>query len=300
MTFAHPAVLLLLAVPVLLLVVPPARRVGVVLPFDHLAHPRRRVLGWTLAAFDRVPALILAAVIAMLAGPQVLRTPGSTRLLTNIQFALDVSGSMGSEDRSVMARKAIEEFTIARQGDAFGLTLFGSMQIRWIPLTTDLKAIRNALPFGDPAHQPVHMGGTMIGAALRFCRDNMNYEATRGDRIIILVSDGQSGDFGDGTEQDVARELKEAGITLFHVHVGSDEMPQEVVELARQTGGEAFAARDSRGLERIFQRIDQMKPAQFAPGGTIPMPFDAPFALAALGLLGLHLVGLMGIRITPW
>ena len=67
-----------------------------------------------------------------------------------------------------------------------------------------------------------------------------------------------------------------------------------------QTGGEAFAARDSRGLERIFQRIDQMKPAQFAPGGTIPMPFDAPFALAALGLLGLHLVGLMGIRITPW
>ena len=40
----------------------------------------------------------------------------------------------------------------------FGLTLFGSHQIRWIPLTKDLKAIRNAMPFADPERQPTQAG----------------------------------------------------------------------------------------------------------------------------------------------
>ena len=66
-----------------------------------------------------------------------------------------------------MARDAVVEFIDARDGDAFGLTLFGSYPIRWVPLTRDLEAIRNALPFADPQRQPMHMGGTRIGARPR-------------------------------------------------------------------------------------------------------------------------------------
>ena len=109
MTFTHPWVLLLLAIPVLLIVVPPGRAFGLVMPFDHHEHPRRRWLAWTLGAFDRVPALILAAALLLLAGPQMLKQPHQTRLLTNVQFCLDVSGSMMTDDRYGMARKAIDQ-----------------------------------------------------------------------------------------------------------------------------------------------------------------------------------------------
>ncbi|MFM9997001.1 MAG: vWA domain-containing protein [Phycisphaerales bacterium] len=301
MTFAHPWVLLLLAIPVVLLVAPPRRVFGLVLPFDHHDHPRRRWLAVLLGVFDRVPTLVLAAALLMLAGPQMLKQPKQTRLLTNIQFCLDVSGSMSWEDRYTMARKAIEEFIAGREGDAFGLTLFGSHQIRWTPLTTDLNAIRNGLPFANPENQPMHMAGTRIGAALLFCRDMMTQEAQRGDRLIILVSDGASSDLGEGNEEaDYAQELIDAKITLFHVHVGQDAMPPEVVELASRAGGQAFAARDAASLKRIFDHIDRMKPAQFAPGGTVPMDHYLPFAWAALALLGVYGIGLLGVRHTPW
>ncbi len=301
MTFVYPWVLLFLAIPVLLLIVPPRRGFGLVLPFDHHEHRRSRWLRPLLGAFDRIPALALAAVILMLAEPQTLQQPRQVRSLTNIQICVDVSGSMTAEDRYKNAREAIEEFVKGREGDAFGLTLFGSHQIRWTPLTTDLRAIRNALPFANPENQPPHMSGTRIGAALLFCRDNMTQEATRGDRLIILVSDGMSSDLGEGfAEADYAKELQDARITLFHVHVGTDEMPQEVVDIASQTGGRAFAARDAQSVKRVFEYIDRMKPAQFSPGGTVPMDWYAPFALTALALVGAHLIGLLGMRHTPW
>lgn len=301
MTFSHPWVLLLLALPVLLIVIPPRRREGLVMPFDDHEHTRHRWLEWLLAGLERAPALALAAVIVMLAGPQTLRQPRQTRSLTNIQFCLDVSGSMMADNRYEMATKAIEEFTRAREGDAFGLTFFGSQQIRWTPLTTDLRAIRDALPFANPENQPLHMSGTRIGAALLFARTNMTQEAKVGDRLIILVSDGQSSDLGDGfAEADYAAELRDAGITLYHVHVGEEDIPTDVVDIAQQTGGQAFAARDSSSLRRVFDHIDRMKPAQFEPGGTVPMDFFEPFAIAALAVLCLHGAALFGLRYTPW
>src|SRR5690606_30695443 len=117
-------------------------------------------------------------------------------------------------------------------------------------------------PFANPDNQPIHMAGTRIGAALQFCLANMIHEAERGDRLIILVSDGASSDLGDGfAETDHGKELADAGITLFHVHVGSDDIPPEVTDIALATGGEAFAARDAASLRKVFEHIDRMKPA---------------------------------------
>lgn len=302
LTFAHPWVLALLAIPVILLVRAWHHRGwGIVMPFDHRGHRRRPILGALLRGFEMIPAIVLAAAIVVLAGPQVLRRPSDQRVLSNIQICFDVSGSMTAEDRYGMARDAVERFIDAREGDAFGLTLFGSYQIRWTPLTRDLSAIRQALPFADPRRQPGHMGGTMIGAALRFCMRNMLVEAEEGDRLIILVSDGVSADLGSGfAEGDVGSELADAGIVLYHVHVGSGQVPGEMREITRRTGGESFVAQDRRGLRSIFQHIDRMQPARFEPGGTVPMDFFGPFAFAALAGLGLQLVGLLGMRYTPW
>ncbi len=307
MTFAHPLILLLLTVPALMLWAIPMRAAGVVLPFDHhVAAPtgwrrlRARLLGGLLTLFECVPPLLLAAAIAILAGPQRLQAPKDARELTNIQFCLDVSGSMAVEDRYDMAKEAVEKFILGREGDAFGLTLFGSQQIRWTPLTTDLSAIRGSLPFADPRRQPRHMGGTMIGAALRFCRDNMIAETERGDRLIILISDGQSFDLQGESAGEIGDELLEADIVVYHVHVSNDPVPEEVVEISERTGGESFQASDPASLERVFTHIDRMRPARYTSLSTVPMDWFTPFALIGTALLGVHLVGLLGIRYTPW
>jgi Ca-activated chloride channel family protein len=301
MTFAHPWVLLFLVIPALLLWMLPRRPWGIALPADGIRVRRNRVLPVLLHFFDVLPILLFAIGIVIAAGPQVLRQPLNKRELTNIQICLDVSGSMSIDDRYGMAKEAIERFTKEREGDAFGLTIFGSHQIRWMPLTTDLVAIRNSLPFANPENQPIHMSGTRIGAALRFCLSNMINEAESGDRLIILVSDGESSDLGEGfAEGDIAQELSDSEITLYHIHVAREDVPADIVDIARKTGGEAFQAADAETLRKVFAHIDRMRPAKFNPQGTVPMHHDAPLAIAALALLGLHLAGSFGVRYTPW
>lgn len=299
MTFTHPWVLLLLAVPVLLAWTVAARAPGLTLPVDFVERPRRRWTGAALAFFDAVPLLALASAIVLLAGPQTLQQTRRERQLTNIQICMDVSGSM-TGDRYRRASEAITDFTKRREGDAFGLMIFGSAQMRWVPLTRDLSAIRQAMPFANPANQPSHMGGTLIGAALRYARDLFEADAAAGDRMIILVSDGDSSDLGGGATTEIAQELQDAGITLYHIHVAQDDIPDEVVEIARATGGQALAAADEGTIRQVFDHIDRMKPAVFKPAGTAPLDFFGPFAIAAAGLAAMHALSLLGARYTPW
>ena len=81
MTFAHPWVLLLLALPVLLMWTVLARSAGVVSPADHTRHEERRWLSRVLTGFDAVPLLLLAITIVILANPQTLQTPKRERSL---------------------------------------------------------------------------------------------------------------------------------------------------------------------------------------------------------------------------
>jgi Ca-activated chloride channel family protein len=128
----------------------------------------------------------------------------------------------------------------------------------------------------------------------------MEAEAVEGDRLIILVSDGVSADLGSGEEVDVGDELTAAGITVYHIHVAETDPPEEVRELANITGGDSFHAADAQSLEAVFAHIDRMEPARFASVGAVPMDNFRPFAIAALALLGVHTLGLMAMRYTPW
>lgn len=301
MTFVYPWVLLGLVIPILLGAWVVQRRAwGIALPFDHQTHQRRWFLGSLLRMSELLPMVLLAIAILILAVPQVQRIPKEERVLSNIQICMDVSGSMISDNRYEMAKKAIEDFIDSRDGDALGFTIFGTQQIRWTPLTKDIATIRRALPFADPRNQPPFMGGTQIGAALRFCRDNMIAEAEEGDRLLLLVSDGVSFDINAGNVGEFIDEMKDANITVYHIHVGTDPVPAEVTEIANSTGGEAFVATDANGLKRIFKHIDRMKPAKFTPATAVPMDFFQPFAMASLIGVGLVSLFSLGVRYTPW
>ena len=98
MTFAYPAVLTLLALPVLLMVWEWRRRGTVVaLPFDHANARRGRWLEGTVKTANLLAPLLLAVSIILLAGPQRPLSQGTQRVLTNIELVLDVSGSMTAQ-----------------------------------------------------------------------------------------------------------------------------------------------------------------------------------------------------------
>ncbi len=347
MTFVYPMRLLFLCLPTLFVWWCLTRKgTKISMPFDGLAAAPRNARTWVLRSLDLLPSFILAVAIILNARPQILRVPDGERVATHITICMDVSGSMGAGmgemNRYESAASAIESFTLAREGDAIGLTLFGSWPLRWIPLTKDLQSLRNALVFANPRNQPRGMGGTMIGAALKYCADNMEREGARldgdedslvsnqqwrmdrarrqlfaatvamgsnsggsagshSDRLLVLVSDGASGDLnGADAISEITDRLNQAGITMYHIHIGSDTIPDAVSTIAEETGGQAFLATNTDGLKLIFDHIDRMQPAKFVSVASVPVDYFEPFVAIALLFLAVWLSSLFKLRFTPW
>jgi Ca-activated chloride channel family protein len=295
----------LLAIPALLVAWQLTQRgPRVALPLDNGRQRTHRWLGHLLTLIGSIPALLLAIAILIAAAPLRPTRPEAVRELTNVEFVLDVSGSMASSftssgSRYDAAMAAINAFTHHRQGDAFGLTIFGNEVLRWTPLTQDTSAIDSATPFLRPESLPGHFGGTEIGKAVLFCGAKLAERGT-GDRLLILISDGESSDLGDARSREIGSSLAEENIVLYTVHIGDGSPPQQIVELVRPTGGRVFAARDPRGLATIFDHIDQMQPTKLKPAASLPVYFYQPFALLGLVLVGLQAACALGLRYTPW
>lgn len=305
MTFAYPWVLATLIVPVLLLVREwKGRGQRVVLPFDHARRRGGRWISFFLRAAQSAAPLLLAAALLILAGPRELTEPKSKRVITNIEFCLDVSGSMtaqfGDGTRSDAAIQAINEFLTYRKGDAFGLTIFGSSVLKWIPLTSDPSAFKCSPPFLRPEKLPSWFGGgTMIGLGLNSCLKTLAARE-EGDRMIILVSDGWSFDLYDGNDEAIAKKLRENRVVVYTIHTDTSAPPDQLHTIANITGGHVFAAGDPEALRLVMKRIDQMQQTKIEKTLPETQDYHGPFAIAGLSALGLALVSLFGLRSAPW
>ena len=241
MSFAYPYVLFVLVVPILLIAWAWARHgQRVVMPFDHGV--QKPGTGWKvlLNIGATLPPLMLAVAILLLAGPQQVSEPKSKKVMTNIQFCLDVSGSMGAKfgdgNRYEAAMEAINGFIDVREGDSYGLTVFGNDYLHWIRLTNDPSAFKYAMPFLGPSNLPVWFGGsTMIAMALNKCIDVMA-EREEGDRMIVLFSDGASSDFGGGNDARIAQKLAANDIRVFAIHIADGGVPPGLSTIANATG----------------------------------------------------------------
>jgi len=306
MSFAYPWVLLALVVPISLIVWAWARHgQRVVMPFDHGKQRPGTGLKALLNIGATLPPLMLAVAVFLLAGPQQVSEPKSKKVMTNIQFCLDVSGSMtaqfGDGDRYEAAMAAINSFVEKREGDSYGLTVFGSHYLHWIRLTNDPSAFKYAMPFLGPRNLPSwFIGGTAIAQALDKCIDVL-VEREEGDRMIVLFSDGDSGDFGGGNDARVAAKLAANGIRVFAIHIADGGIPPGLSLITNATGGQVFAAGDPQGLEAVFGSIDEMSKTKIEKISAESMDNFRPYAIAGLSLLGLSLLAvLLGVRYTPW
>ncbi len=301
MSFSYPWLLLLLQIPLAIVIWIWLRQGrNVVLPIDHSGYKRGVWLGGLVNSANCLSPLVLAIALLILAGPIQMSEPKTKRRLTNIEFCVDISGSMsiafGDGDRYDASMQAINEFLDYREGDAFGLTFFGNTTLHWVPLTSDTSAIRCSPPFMRPDNVPPWFGGTMIGKALRACQKVL-IEREEGDRMIVLVSDGQSSDdLGD----EFARKLRNDKIAVYAIHIGGGSAPDQIVNIARLTGGEVFMPGDVEGIREVFRRIDEMRQTQLEKTSAETMDDFSPWCIAGLSLLGLSLLTSFGLRYTPW
>jgi Ca-activated chloride channel family protein len=308
MSFHHPMVLWLLAIPVIWGFWQWVRRGHpVVLPFDHGGQKEGRLIRFLTNSAGSLPAVLLAISVLMLAGPRKHAPPEDERVMNNIILCVDVSGSMsmpfGSNgNRFEAAVEAAREFCTFRKGDAFGLTVFGSEYIHWVPPTKELSAVVTATQYIRPDNMPPWMGGTLVANALRGCRDELA-RTKEGDRAVILISDGESGDFNDGGDRAVAEELAASGVRVYAIMVGGDEGGMQtggMDTIAAVTGGKSFNAGDRTALDGIFREIDGMQKAHFKQVTADWVDNYRPLSIAGLVAAGLFGFSLLGLRYTPW
>jgi Ca-activated chloride channel family protein len=308
MSFHQPQLLWLLAIPVLWGFWQWVRRGHpVVLPFDHGHQREGRLLRFFTNLAGTLPAVLLAIAVLILAGPRKNAPPQDERVLNNIILCVDVSGSMsvpfGKGTRFEAAVESAREFCTYRKGDAFGLTIFGSEYIHWVPPTRELSAIISATQYIRPQNMPGWMGGTLIANALRGC-GNQLLRTKEGDRAVILITDAGSADFQNGGDRRIAEELAENGIRVFSIVIGGGEdggMGAGGLEtIAAGTGGKVFTAGDRSGLESIFREIDGMQKARFKQVTADWVDDYTPLSLAGLSLAMLSALSLLGLRYTPW
>jgi len=305
MNFRYPYLAFVLQCIPLLLILWVWMRRGrrIVLPFDHGRQRRGVWLQTTVNVAQTIPVLLLSVVLFMLAGPQQLSEPKTKRRLTNIEFCVDISGSMtakfGEGTRYDASMEAINAFLDFREGDAFGLTFFGNSVMHWVPLTTDPSAIKCSPPYMKPENAPRGFGGTEIGKALLACRRRLT-EREEGDRMIVLVSDGYSFDLSGGNDMAIAKQLAGDNIAVYAVHIAESRIPDEIVNITALTGGEVFSPGDEEGLQAIFKRIDAMQQTELEKTAAETMDNYFPFCVAGLSLLSLASLTLFGLRYTPW
>lgn len=322
MTFLHPQWLALLALPVILAFWERTRKgQPIALPFDHGRQRRGLGLHFLVLCANCLPAGLLTLAILFLAHPITFTPPEVERKLTNIQILLDTSGSMaephgsqvnGRHRRFDSAMDAIEKFITYRKGDAYGLTIFSRHFIHWVPLTLDTQSIMLARPFiqpDNPRLDPPNMvrkglpdalwGITYIGKALYGAADILSQRPS-GDRMVILLTDGESSDIKAPKDLAVISALRAQNVTVFAIMLSEEQIEPALVGIARATGGDVFNAATPEALHTVFRSIDAMKKVVVLEKQPQVADYYDPFFLPAAVLLVLSVLTLFGLRFTPW
>lgn len=225
-------------------------------------------------------------LIAAAARPQQLgdavAPPQSGR---DLMLAVDLSGSMseldmelGGEvvDRLTAAKAVLADFLDRRAGDRVGLLVFGQRAYALTPLTLDRDSVRDQLrdSVAGLAGRETAIGDA-IGLAVKRLR-----EQPQGQRVLILLTDGVN-NAGVLDPLKAAELAKSEGVRIHTIAFGGDgqalsifgmslPMPggqDEIDEatlqqIASETGGLSFRARDTEELAGIYAELDRIEPVK--------------------------------------
>ena len=224
--------------------------------------------------------ILWTLLVTAVARPQFLGTPQKVKTENrDIMLVIDISTSMLQKDYSTNKRTfdrltavkfVVSEFIKNRTEDRFGLVLFGTRAYLQSPLTFDRAAISEIL-FNTEAGMAGN--STSIGDALGLALKNIRKDENKDNKIIILLSDGESNDGSLSMAQAIDLAEKE-GIKVYTIGVGSEggfmgsllglranELDEKSLkELAQRTKGNYFKATNLANLQLIYNKIDEMEP----------------------------------------
>lgn len=271
---AYPLALVLLPVPLLMRLLPPAAARG------GLRVPPQVFGSVTDGALARrgkwLAALIWVLLVLALAGPQLDRQsallPASGR---DIWLAIDLSGSMEKQDfqldgqpisRLDAVKRVAARFVAARKGDRIGLVVFGDRAYVAQPVTFDTQAVARAI---DEAQIGISGRATAISDGLGLATKRL-LDSTAPTRVVVLLSDGVD-TRGKVGAVDAARLASGHGIRIHTIALGPADLETQpktrdavdakmLREVAQATGGVSFRVRGMDDLQAMAQVLDRTEP----------------------------------------
>jgi Ca-activated chloride channel family protein len=235
---------------------------------------------------------------------------------------VDISGSMQVEDMRVgqnnvqridSVKQVVGNFIERRRGDRLGLILFGSNAYLQAPLTFDTETVRRFLleaQLGFAGRETAI--GDAIGLAVKRLRDRPVES-----RVLIILTDGAN-TTGAVQPADAARLAADNDVRVHTIGVGAEQMlvpglfgssfgsrtvnpsadldESSLRDIASQTGGQYFRARDPAELDEVYRLLDLLEPvaqddATFRPRSSLfHWPLALSFCLSLL--LAMNRIGL--------
>ncbi len=201
----------------------------------------------------------------------------------DLMLAIDLSGSMENPDflmngekvdRLTVVKQVAGDFIERREGDRIGLILFGKRAYVQTPLTFDRKTVQYMLKEAE-----IGLAGkeTAIGDGIGLAAKRLQ-SRPQDSRVLILLTDGAN-TAGEIEPVKAAQLAKELGLKIYTIGVGADSMEIQsffgsrmvnpsadldestLTKIASLTGGAYFRAKDTKGLENIYEQLDVLEPA---------------------------------------
>jgi len=227
----------------------------------------------------RIVAMV--CLIVALARPQ---TRNDEELVSgegvDIVMCIDVSGSMLAQDftpnRMEAAKEVAAGFIAGRPTDRIGLVIFSGESFTLCPLTTDQAVLQAQI---GNIQSGLLEDGTAIGSGLATSVDRLRASKSK-SKVVILLTDGENN--GGQIPPVTAKELAKAtGVRVYTIGVGTEgyaQVPMQtaggsvvmqrekvnldeklLTQIATETGGKYFRAKDNESLKNIYTEIDKLE-----------------------------------------
>lgn len=325
MSFASPALLALLAIPVVAALAyawMERRPTKYVVPFTNvsvLAGVATRSRGWRRHALAAVMLAAIALLCIGVARPKMTLAATSDR--ATVVLVLDVSGSMAARDvkptRLDAARDAIKRFLVTLPGPVrVGVIAFSNTAEVIAAPTTDRDQVREALDSLLPQY------GTALGDAVARAAELVHDATAESDGsvpetkegeprpgAIVFLSDGAQTQ-GLLSPAQGAAAASRLQVPVYTVALGTDDGVIEITrfnetrtipvppdretlgQIAEATGGEAFDVQDDAKLRAVYENLGKRL-------GREDKPQEVTVAFVALGAALLAAASALGVLWAP-
>ena len=224
--------------------------------------------------------LAITAIVFALARPQTqYQEQTAEGEGVDIVLCIDVSGSMTAQDltpnRLEAAKKVATDFVNKRLADRIGVVIFSGESFTQCPLTTDHAVLISSI---ENIRNGLLVDGTAIGSGLGTSVDRLRSGKSK-SKVVILLTDGENN--GGLIDPQTAKEIAKAfTIKVYTIGVGTDgyapqpvNTPMGVImqtgkvsidekllnQIASETGGKYFRAKDNAGLAGIYDEINNLE-----------------------------------------